>query len=500
DCSTLGGCDVNARCILPHGTTKHVCKCNVGSAGDGEVCGSDQDLDGFPDVELNCSDAHCHKDNCPNKPNSGQEDHDANGVGDACDHSPPVVTTTVMPPCTNTVTNNCIEDSDGDGVENSVDNCPNVFNIDQANSDSDSLGDACDNCPTIANPGQEDRDQDMVGDACDNGSDRDRDGIQDNVDNCPDVPNADQLNSDNDGMGNACDDDADNDGIPNLQDNCWLVHNPSQRNNDPCLNDFDNDGIDNFLDNCPNNSKIERTDFRTFQKVALDPFGTSQADPIWVIRNNGAEITQIVNSDPGLFFGKDVFGGVDFEGTFYIEDYHDDDYAGFVFSYQSNSRFYLMQWKQTYQRYWDYAPFVAEGHPAITLKKVNSKTGPGSTLRNALWHSSSVHDQTEVLWSDPRNIGWETQVAYRWQLLHRPQIGLIRLRVLKGATLLADSGNIFDSELMGGRLGAFVFSQEDVIWSNLGYKCNDEVPKDVYDDLPAHLQSKVDIDHSWSWW
>ncbi|CAL4106126.1 unnamed protein product, partial [Meganyctiphanes norvegica] len=279
-----------------------------------------------------------------------------------------------------------------------------------------------------------------------------------------------------------------------------LVHNPSQRSNDPCLNDIDNDGIDNFLDNCPNNSLIAKTDFRTFQQVDLDPVEASQADPIWVIKNGGAEITQTENSDPGLFFGNDVFGGVDFEGTFYIEDTRDDDYAGVVFSYQSNARFYMMQWKKRYQRYWLSSPFVAEGEPAITLKRVDSKTGPGDALRNALWHTGSIPDQTELLWTDPRNVGWEDNVAYRWQLIHRPQIGLIRLRVLKGATLVADSGNIFDNEIKGGRLGAFVFSQEDVIWSNLGYRCNDEVPQNVYDDLTADLQKKVDIDHSWNWW
>ncbi|CAL4071813.1 unnamed protein product, partial [Meganyctiphanes norvegica] len=92
DCSTRGGCDVNAKCILPNGATTHICKCNVGSAGNGKLCGSDQDLDGYPDMELKCKDVHCRKDNCPTKPNSGQEDQDDNGVGDACDNTAPVVT------------------------------------------------------------------------------------------------------------------------------------------------------------------------------------------------------------------------------------------------------------------------------------------------------------------------------------------------------------------------------------------------------------------------
>merc|ERR1739840_90724 len=144
------------------------------------------DLDGFPDAEMSCSDAHCRKDNCPNKPNSGQEDVDGNGIGDACDDSSaPIVTTTVIPPCSAKKSSNCNADSDGDGIDNLVDNCPYVKNKKQINRDGDSFGDACDNCPTITNEGQEDSDQDLVGDACDTGSDRDSDGVQDDIDNCP---------------------------------------------------------------------------------------------------------------------------------------------------------------------------------------------------------------------------------------------------------------------------------------------------------------------------
>ncbi|MGK7344271.1 MAG: leucine-rich repeat domain-containing protein [Candidatus Nitrospinota bacterium M3_3B_026] len=43
-----------------------------------------------------------------------------------------------------------IVDSDGDGIEDGVDNCPNTANPDQADADSDGTGDACDACVTIA--------------------------------------------------------------------------------------------------------------------------------------------------------------------------------------------------------------------------------------------------------------------------------------------------------------------------------------------------------------
>ena len=104
-------------------------------------------------------------------------------------------------------------DSDGDGTYDFQDNCPSVFNADQANLDNDAFGDACDS--------------DIDGDGTDNAfdafpndstesADSDADNVGDNTDNCVNDANADQANLDGDTLGDACDSDMDGDGIANV--------------------------------------------------------------------------------------------------------------------------------------------------------------------------------------------------------------------------------------------------------------------------------------------
>jgi hypothetical protein len=159
-------------------------------------------------------------------------------------------------------------DRDGDGVGDSVDNCPDAPNPGQADQDGDGIGNPCDpdrdgdgvaneldNCPTTPNPGQADLDGDGLGDACD--SDRDDDGVLNDADNCPEDANPDQANLDLDTEGDACDADLDNDTVPNDQDNCPEVGNEDQTDvdgdgyGDVCDGDLDDDGVANEDDNCP---------------------------------------------------------------------------------------------------------------------------------------------------------------------------------------------------------------------------------------------------------
>ncbi len=91
------------------------------------------------------------------------------------------------------------DDTDLDGVDDSEDNCPEVFNpprpMDlflQGDEDGDGAGDACDVCPNDAQ------------DRCD-WLDPDGDGVEGLDDNCPQAANGDQVDTDGDLIGDACD-------------------------------------------------------------------------------------------------------------------------------------------------------------------------------------------------------------------------------------------------------------------------------------------------------
>ena len=78
-------------------------------------------------------------------------------------------------------------DSDGDGTCDGFDNCPTVWNPNQADSDSDGIGDWCDSCPNDAN------------------NDEDLDNVCADADNCPAQRNPNQEDADSDGLGDVCD-------------------------------------------------------------------------------------------------------------------------------------------------------------------------------------------------------------------------------------------------------------------------------------------------------
>ena len=137
-------------------------------------------------------------------------------------------------------------DADGDGVNNSIDNCPTTANADQADADADGVGDVCDNAPNTPNANQLDTDGDGLGDVID--TDDDNDSVPDTNDAFP-LDASESSDTDGDGVGDSADPDLDNDGVLNTVDNCLYSPNADQLDTDgdgtgnACDTDDDGDGF-----------------------------------------------------------------------------------------------------------------------------------------------------------------------------------------------------------------------------------------------------------------
>ncbi|MCV6629512.1 MAG: thrombospondin type 3 repeat-containing protein [Flavobacteriaceae bacterium] len=161
-------------------------------------------------------------------------------------------------------------DTDGDGIFDSADNCPNTPNTDQADTDDDGIGDVCDTeeCDGLDNDGDGEIDEgllatyyrDVDGDGFGDPNDsleacsQPTGYVTDNTDSCPNIA----------GPINGCID-SDNDGVADINDHCPNTRKDESVDANGCSwyqLDDDNDGVLNFDDMCnssPSGSSVNTT-------------------------------------------------------------------------------------------------------------------------------------------------------------------------------------------------------------------------------------------------
>ena len=116
-------------------------------------------------------------------------------------------------------------DSDGDGVADGIDRCPNT----PAGASVDSYG-----CET----------------------DSDGDGVKDSMDKCPNTPRGAAVNAD------GCPMDSDGDGVADGMDKCPKTPAGAKVDKDGCELDGDKDGVVDRLDECPNSAPGVQVDIK----------------------------------------------------------------------------------------------------------------------------------------------------------------------------------------------------------------------------------------------
>lgn len=154
------------------------------------------------------------------------KDSDGDGVSDRKDKCPDT------PAGVKVDADGCPVDRDGDGIPDYLDKCPDVAGLKKfdgcPDTDGDGIQDSEDKCPDV--PGV------ASAQGC---PDRDGDGVPDSEDKCPDVAGLKKFHG--------CPD-TDGDGIPDHEDECPKVKGLPEFKGCP---DTDGDGIPDHLDKCP---------------------------------------------------------------------------------------------------------------------------------------------------------------------------------------------------------------------------------------------------------
>jgi len=145
------------------------------------------------------------------------------------------------------------KDSDGDGVADDHDKCPNTprgAKVDKRgcplDADGDGVADGLDKCPDTPKGTKVNADG-CIGDS-------DGDGVADDKDRCPDTPHGVQVDD------HGCARDSDGDGVTDDRDRCPDTPRGSRVDANGCIGDADGDGVTDDHDKCPDSPRGAKVD------------------------------------------------------------------------------------------------------------------------------------------------------------------------------------------------------------------------------------------------
>ena len=196
----------------------------------------------------------------------------------------------------------------------------------------------------------------------------------------------------------------------------------------------------------------------------------------WVLSGSNTTVTQTTNADPSFYRNNNNLTAYTMDGSWQVTTASDDDFIGFVFGYQNDQQYYVMDWKQAYQNAGGTYGIADAG---FRILKIDALAGDGNLVLKDFWGSGTVN--SEVIASNTgAGKGWADNTSYDFHLDFRKASGDIAIQVMQGESTLWDVV-LVDNSFSSGEFGFYNFSQASVEYS--GFEQTGGIPGEV--PIPA---------------
>lgn len=200
-------------------------------------------------------------------------------------------------------------------------------------------------------------------------------------------------------------------------------------------------------------------------RVQQFDFSGGQSAGKWVLSSNHETVTQVVNADPSMYLNNTDQTSYEMEGSWKVTSAGDDDFIGFVFGYQDDSHFYLLDWKQGNQSY--VGKMAYEG---FSVKKIAAPSKSQLSLAD-FWSSTNTAYSTILSSKYNTSAGWKVNTLYDFYLDFQP--GEFQILISQNSNPLWDI-TVNNSAYTHGQFGFYNFSQANVQYS--GFEQTGGVP------------------------
>ncbi len=180
----------------------------------------------------------------------------------------------------------------------------------------------------------------------------------------------------------------------------------------------------------------------------------------WVLSNNDETVTQTINADPSVYLNGVNQTSYTMDGHWKVTTDSDDDFMGFVFGYQNDHQFYVMDWKQATQNAGDPWGYAQAG---FRILKIDATSRSDLVLKD-FWEAGATTTNSTVL-ASTYGTGWADNQEYDFHL-DFTSTGEFSIEVFDGTTdvSLWDT-TVTDSSYTHGQFGFYNYSQASVEYS-----------------------------------